>query len=197
MGMFDGRSSGPEGSTAEVAATLQAPVLLVVEVGGMSRSAAALVQGYARFDPAVHVAGVVLNRVGGVRHYHLVKTAIEAQADVPVWGYLPWEDGLVLPERHLGLVPAGEDSSFHQVCAALGEAASRTIDLDLLYFGSEERADARLQLPHPRMTERKFVLQPLCDIAPDLRLPGQTKNVGELLAGLPEQGRIMRVMEKW
>jgi 2-amino-4-hydroxy-6-hydroxymethyldihydropteridine diphosphokinase len=74
---------------------------------------------------------------------------------------------------------------------------SRTIDLDLLYFGSEERAEPPLQLPHPRMTGRKFVLQPLCDIAPDLRLPGQTKNVGELLAGLPEQGKIVRLMDTW
>ena len=74
---------------------------------------------------------------------------------------------------------------------------SRTIDLDLLYFGSERRSDALLQLPHPRMTERKFVLQPLCDIAPDLRLPGQTKNVGELLAQLQDQGKITRLRENW
>jgi len=74
---------------------------------------------------------------------------------------------------------------------------SRTIDLDLLYCGSERRADAQLQLPHPRMTERKFVLQPLCDIAPDLRLPGQTKNVGELLAQLQDQGKITRLRENW
>ena len=74
---------------------------------------------------------------------------------------------------------------------------SRPIDLDLLYFGSEERAEPPLQLPHPRMTERKFVLQPLCDIAPDLRLPRQTKNVGELLAELPGQGEIARLMDTW
>jgi 2-amino-4-hydroxy-6-hydroxymethyldihydropteridine diphosphokinase len=74
---------------------------------------------------------------------------------------------------------------------------SRTIDLDLLYCGSERRSDALLQLPHPRMTERKFVLQPLCDIAPDLRLPGQTKNVGELLAQLQDQGKITRLTENW
>jgi 2-amino-4-hydroxy-6-hydroxymethyldihydropteridine diphosphokinase len=74
---------------------------------------------------------------------------------------------------------------------------SRTIDLDLLYCGSERRADATLQLPHPRMTERKFVLQPLCDIAPDLRLPGQTKNVGELLAQLPDPAKMTRLIETW
>jgi 2-amino-4-hydroxy-6-hydroxymethyldihydropteridine diphosphokinase len=74
---------------------------------------------------------------------------------------------------------------------------SRTIDLDLLYCGSERRNDAMLQLPHPRMTERKFVLQPLCDIAPDLRLPGQTKSVGELLAQLPDRAKITRLTDKW
>jgi 2-amino-4-hydroxy-6-hydroxymethyldihydropteridine diphosphokinase len=74
---------------------------------------------------------------------------------------------------------------------------SRAIDLDLLYLGSARRSDALLQLPHPRMTERKFVLQPLCDIAPDLRLPGQTKNVGELLAELQDQGKITRLTENW
>ena len=74
---------------------------------------------------------------------------------------------------------------------------SRSIDLDLLYFGSERRSDAQLQLPHPQMTERKFVLQPLCDIAPDLRLPGQTKNVGELLAQLRDPAKIMRLTDTW
>jgi 2-amino-4-hydroxy-6-hydroxymethyldihydropteridine diphosphokinase len=74
---------------------------------------------------------------------------------------------------------------------------SRTIDLDLLYFGSEQSADAHLQLPHPRMTERRFVLQPLSDIAPDLRLPGQTKNVGELLAELRDPVKIIRLRDKW
>ena len=63
--------------------------------------------------------------------------------------------------------------------------------------GSERRDDAMLQLPHPRMTERKFVLQPLCDIAPDLRLPGQTKSVGELLARLPDPAKITRLTDKW
>jgi 2-amino-4-hydroxy-6-hydroxymethyldihydropteridine diphosphokinase len=76
-------------------------------------------------------------------------------------------------------------------------SVSRTIDLDLLYCGSEERADHQLHLPHPRMTERKFVLQPLCDIAPDLRLPGQTKNVGELLAQLRDESKITRLTNTW
>jgi cobyrinic acid a,c-diamide synthase len=132
MGLFDGRSTGPEGGSAEVAALLQAPILLVLDVGGMSRSAAALVQGYAQFDPTLRVVGVVLNRVGGERHYQLVKTAIEAHTAVPVWGYLPWDDGLVLPERHLGLVPVGEDTAFQRVCRALAVSAERSIDLSAI-----------------------------------------------------------------
>jgi cobyrinic acid a,c-diamide synthase len=145
MGMFDGRATGAEGSTAEVAAILESPVLLVVDVGGMSRSAAALVQGYARFDPHVHVAGVVLNRVGGPRHFDLVKTAIEEQAGVAVWGYIPWNDGLVLPERHLGLVPVGEDAALRRVCAELGAIAERSIDLAAMMAAAQ--AATPLEIP--------------------------------------------------
>ena len=147
MGMFDGRATGPEGSTGEVAANLQAPVLLVVDVGGMSRSAAATVQGYARFDPDVQVAGVVLNRVGGMRHYQLVKTAIEELAGIPVWGYLAWDEALVLPERHLGLVPVEEDPTFQQVCVALGEAAGRTIDLDAVLNAAHTAPSLAVSIP--------------------------------------------------
>jgi cobyrinic acid a,c-diamide synthase len=138
MGLFDGRATGPDGSTAEVATLLQTPVLLVVDVGGMSRSAAALVHGYAHFDPAVQIVGVVVNRAGGVRHYHLVKTTIEEQAGVPVWGYLPWDEALMLPERHLGLVPVEEDAAFRRVCTALGEAAGATIDLQAALTSAQD-----------------------------------------------------------
>ena len=93
-------------------------------------------------------------------------------------------------------LPAGEKGEENRQSGS-DRNVSRTIDLDLLYFGSEQSADARLQLPHPRMTERKFVLQPLCDIAPDLRVPGQTKNVGELLAELPDPVKIIRLRDKW
>ena len=120
MGMFDGRATGADGSTSEVATLVRSPVLLVVDVGGMSRSAAALVQGYARFDPDTCGGWGGAESRRGPRHYQLVKTAIEEQAGVAVWGYLPWNDGLVLPERHLGLVPVGEDAAFQRVCAELG-----------------------------------------------------------------------------
>jgi len=74
---------------------------------------------------------------------------------------------------------------------------SRTIDIDLLYCGDRNFEDERLQLPHPRMYLRKFVLQPLADIRPDLILPGQTQTVDDLLAKLEDSGEVVRFMDEW
>jgi 2-amino-4-hydroxy-6-hydroxymethyldihydropteridine diphosphokinase len=74
---------------------------------------------------------------------------------------------------------------------------SRTIDLDLLYFGDLEIETAELQLPHPRITEREFVLRPLGDIRPDLVLPKQTESVRELLLRLTDVGAVVRVTGEW
>ena len=74
---------------------------------------------------------------------------------------------------------------------------SRKIDLDLLYFGDLEIETAELQLPHPRMTERKFVLRPLADIAPDQVLPKQTESVRTLLLRIPDTGAVVRVAAEW
>lgn len=74
---------------------------------------------------------------------------------------------------------------------------SRTIDLDLLYFGELEVETAELQLPHPRLTEREFVLRPLADIRPDLVLPRQTEPVGLLLPQVTGAGAVVRVMAEW
>ena len=74
---------------------------------------------------------------------------------------------------------------------------SRTVDLDLLYFDDLERDQAHLQLPHPRIAERAFVLRPLAEIAPDLRLPGETATVRELLVELRSGESIKRVTGKW
>ncbi len=78
-----------------------------------------------------------------------------------------------------------------------GRNVSRTIDLDLLYFGDEQRSVGALQLPHPRMREREFVLRPLADIAPELRLPGETASVHELLARCPASGLVKCVTTNW
>jgi 2-amino-4-hydroxy-6-hydroxymethyldihydropteridine diphosphokinase len=74
---------------------------------------------------------------------------------------------------------------------------SRGIDLDLLYYGDRRMDTEELQLPHPRMHLRKFVLQPLADIRPDLVLPGQRRTVSHLLAQIDGLGRVIRLMDKW
>ena len=74
---------------------------------------------------------------------------------------------------------------------------SRRIDIDLLYFGDISMDSDELQLPHPRMHLRKFVLQPLADIRPELILPGQSKTVRELLAKLSESTKVMRLTNNW
>ena len=109
MGLFDGvpGEAGRTGSTADIAAALGWPVLLVLDVSGQSQTAGAIVQGCASFDPRIKIAGVVLNRVASPRHQRLVSESIEALG-LPVLGALPRDENISLPERHLGLVQAGE-----------------------------------------------------------------------------------------
>lgn len=114
MGLFDGAthpSVAPGfASTAHVAALLQAPVVLVVDASSQARSVAALVHGFATFDPAVRLGGVILNRVGSDRHEAILRAALAA-AGVPVLGAIRRLDQLHTPSRHLGLVPAAERSA--------------------------------------------------------------------------------------
>jgi len=74
---------------------------------------------------------------------------------------------------------------------------SRTIDIDFLYCGNKQVNNKRLQVPHPRLYLREFVLRPLADIRPDLILPGQTKSIRELLAELEQPGEVIRFAEEW
>src|SRR5437868_5715422 len=132
MGLFDGSSPVNEiGSTAELAKQLSAPVLLVIDASAMARSAAAMVSGYAGFDPRVHVAGVLFNRVGSEGHYQLLKQAVEAETDITVVGYLKPDPSFALSDRHLGLVTALEHDST-ELYDRLGRGAAEAVDLDRL-----------------------------------------------------------------
>lgn len=131
MGLFDG-SGQPDvdGSTAEVARLLDAPVLLVVDVWTMSGSVAALVHGFRELDRRVNLAGVILNRVAGEGHETLCREALEPLG-IPVLGAIRHDDGLAWRERHLGLVPVAEHRD--EVAAAvtrIGEVVARSCDLD-------------------------------------------------------------------
>jgi cobyrinic acid a,c-diamide synthase len=131
MGLFDGIGGAPgrSGAPADLAARWGLPVLLVLDVSGQSGSAAAVLRGFASHDPAVRVAGAVLNRVGSDRHRRLVEEAI-APLGIPVLGALPRDAVPVLPERHLGLVQAEEHPALEAALAALAEMAERHIDLN-------------------------------------------------------------------
>ncbi|HKR50920.1 MAG TPA: cobyrinate a,c-diamide synthase [Pseudonocardiaceae bacterium] len=129
MGLFDGRSGTPGyGSTAQVAALLGAPVLLVVDVRGQGRSLAALLHGFRSFDPGVRVAGVVLNRVGSARHEQVCREAC-AEVGLPVLGALRRDDALSVPSRHLGLVTATEHVHAARVIQRWADAVAAQVDL--------------------------------------------------------------------
>lgn len=132
MGLYDGIGSGSQGSTAAVAKTINAPVVLVVDTAGMSTSAAAQVLGYQRFDPGLDLRGVILNRAYPGRHYESMKEAIERAAGVAVLGCLPPDREVSLPSRHLGLVPSAEMAGIRGRLERLVHLIENHIDLELL-----------------------------------------------------------------
>nr|WP_063821696.1 cobyrinate a,c-diamide synthase [Nocardia pneumoniae] len=135
MGLFDGRiderHSGPvaEGSTAQVASLLGAPVVLVVDARGHSQSLAALLHGFATFDSGVRLGGVILNRVGSARHDQVLRAACD-RVGLPVLGSLPRMAELEVPSRHLGLIPAVEHGAAATAAvAAMTDLVAAHVDL--------------------------------------------------------------------
>jgi len=198
MGLFDGvarAGASGTGATAELARRYGWPVVLVVDVSGQAQSAAATALGFARLDPSVPFAGVVLNRVASPRHERLVRAGMEA-AGIPVLGALPRRADLVLPERHLGLVQAIEhpdlDRTITDYAAFLRDhvdlVAVRAAAASTLAHGSAARAalpappaqriaiaqDAAFSFLYPHLLEgwrragaEILPFSPLADQAPD------------------------------
>ncbi|MCL4300201.1 MAG: cobyrinate a,c-diamide synthase [Anaerolineae bacterium] len=138
MGIFDGFSyTGEEGSTAQIAKLLDAPVLLVLDVGKMARSAGALALGYTRFDPALKLAGFILNRCGSESHYRGVKQVVEAATGLPVLGWLPKNAELHIPERHLGLVPTDERGELTGFIARAADLIDQYFDVEQILAKAE------------------------------------------------------------
>ncbi|MFC1443788.1 cobyrinate a,c-diamide synthase [Streptacidiphilus sp. N1-10] len=133
MGMFDGAAGrGEFASTAHVAKLLRAPVVLVVDASSQSRSVAALVHGFASWDPEVRLGGVILNRVASDRHEELLRDALES-GGVPVLGAVRRQAEVVTPSRHLGLIPAVErDADALRAVRSMGELVRAGVDLEAL-----------------------------------------------------------------
>jgi cobyrinic acid a,c-diamide synthase len=146
MGLYDGRSGeGEAGSTAEVAKLLNAPTVLVLDIGMQARSAAAVALGFQAFDRDVPLVGFILNRAGSDRHGRLARQEVEAATGLPVLGILPKQSSIALPERHLGLVPTAESAQAGAVLERLAEMSSNCLDVD----GLLRIATAVSALPEP------------------------------------------------
>ncbi|MGA5134320.1 cobyrinate a,c-diamide synthase [Streptomyces olivoreticuli] len=190
MGLYDGASGqGELASTAHVAKLLKAPVVLVVDASSQSRSVAALVHGFASWDPEVRVAGVILNKVGSDRHEHLLREALE-ESGVPVLGALRRVRAVDTPSRHLGLVPVAERRP-EAVAAVAAQADQVRAGCDLqgllaLAHSAPPLADDPWDptgiacgglLPHPAPSRNR-------GSAPDPEAPG----LQGLWAGVPQGG---------
>ncbi len=131
MGLFDGAAragAAGDGSNADIAALTGWPVALVIDVSGQAQSAGAVALGCARLRPGVRIAGVALNRVASPRHEALARRGVE-EAGLAVLGALPRREALALPERHLGLVQAGETADLEARLEALADFVETHLDL--------------------------------------------------------------------
>lgn len=167
MGLFDGYDGRSEsGSTAQMAKWLDLPVVLVISAKGKARSAAAIVKGFETFDPQLNLAGVIFSKTGSARHYEYLKTAVEENCTTPCIGFMPRDERISMPERHLGLVTAQEKSVNPQVLDILTSHIEKHIQMDKLletlpphplYFNE-------IKIPAEKNTEKD---QPVIAVAKD------------------------------
>ena len=148
MGLFDGVAapSGRTGAAADIAARYDIPVMLVLDVSGQMQTVGAVARGFTLHYPAVRIAGVVLNRVGSERHRDGTALAIEA-VPLPVVGSVPRDAAISLPDRHLGLVQAGERRDLPDLLSRLADLAERVLDLDAILAAARP-----LRLPPSALT---------------------------------------------
>src|SRR5581483_3466207 len=159
MGLFDGAvADRDEGSTAEIAKWLEAPVLLVHDSSGIARTIAAIAEGFARFDTELRLAGLVCNRVGSRGHLDLL---IRAHPVIPVLGGLPASHELSFPERHLGLITANKEIFPDILVEQWAKLAEEWLDLDAIIAAA--RSAPRLEAPAARRSAAPAA--PRCRIA--------------------------------
>ena len=131
MGLYDGSiDSTGHGSSAHLAKLLKTPVILVISAKGIAQSAGAVVMGYKEFDKDINLSGIIVNNVSSHSHYDCIKSSIEETCSVPVLGYLKKDKEIIIPERHLGLVPSEENVGQSNLYERLGKMALETVDID-------------------------------------------------------------------
>lgn len=130
MGLFDGLDVEGSNSTAQLAYITNSPVLLVINGQRITRSVAALVSGVVNFDKRIKIGGVILNQVARPRHENIMRQSIEYYTDVPVLGALPKAKDIEIPDRHLGLIPAGEQDALAERIDGLGKLIKNHVDIE-------------------------------------------------------------------
>ena len=131
-GLHDGVALDGSNSNAAVAKALGAPVILVIDVRGMSRGVAPIALGFQAFDPQARIAGVIFNQVGGPRHEGKLRRVMAAYTDLPVLGAVYRCDEMRIDERHLGLIPSTESTESERRIEAIRRVVSEQVDLDAL-----------------------------------------------------------------
>jgi len=132
MGLFDG-ATWDQGSTADIAKLTGWPIILVVDARTQGASAAAQVLGFDRFQDDLNIAGVIFNRVGSDKHQRVIRQAMaRALPHIPILGMIPWDAGLELPSRHLGLIQAAEHTGLHAIIDRAGHCIEQHIDMAAL-----------------------------------------------------------------
>jgi cobyrinic acid a,c-diamide synthase len=178
MGLFDGPDGAP-GSTADLAAALGLPVLLLVDVAHQAQSIAALVQGFAAFRKDVTIAGLFLNRVRSDRHALILAEAL-AQTGLPIMGQLRQVDSLALPSRHLGLVQAIENQALEKTLESAASGVARETNLDKLLKHAAPASN--------RVQSNSFSLPPLAQTITIARDEAFSFAYPHLLAGWRARG---------
>ncbi len=148
-GLYDGLDLDGSNSNAALAKLVQAPVVLVLDARGMTRGIAPLILGYQAFDPEIHIAGVILNKLGGSRHESKLRAVIEHYTDVQVLGAVGQNPELAIVERHLGLMPSNEADAAGEKVERIGRIISDQVSLDHLM----DIARATTPLPPPPIEE--------------------------------------------
>ncbi len=150
-GLHDGVATDGRDSSAALARLVQAPVVLVVDTLGMTRGVAPMLMGYRAFDPAVRIAGVILNKVGTARQETKLRQAIEAYCDMPILGIVGRDAAPAVEERHLGLATPAECARLDAIIGHLADVVARGVDVDRLLAAADR---APLPAPAPPPTAR-------------------------------------------
>jgi cobyrinic acid a,c-diamide synthase len=175
MGLHDGQGyEDDRGSPAEVAKLLDTPVVVVLDIAKTARSAAAGALGYKDFDKDIRVIGYVLNRAANERHGQGVAAAVENATGLPVFGWLPREAALQVPERHLGLIPTAEQGPWQQFIQSAAEAVSQHVSIDRILALARQvlpldfaafRSTTESLLPSAAWSDDRPVIAGACDEA--------------------------------